>query len=456
MTRVHFVGIFGSGASGVAVAAKRAGFDVSGCDKSENTPYADQVRAANIPVAVGHDVSHVRDADLGVTSTALTTQHSDTPEIEAARDAGKLITWQEFLGRSIFPKYKLIAVCGTHGKTTTTSMLSHVLISAGRDPMAFVGAIVPEWNSSVHIGKGELAVVEADEYANNFAPYHPQFIILNNLEMEHPEFFKDIEHYKKTFIDFLAGATPDATLVYNADWEMAASVAETFVGEKIPFTMRGVEIAANADGQDFNPPAPDGYGESSGFHINLLGEHNVSNAIAVITMAQRLGVADDAIRAALATFQGAGHRLEKIYDADGVAIYDDYAHHHTQAARTIAALRAARPNDFLIVAYEPHQISRYTQNTAETLAALNAADATVIIDFWRGREAHLDVPDVDADIVRFGADRVRYVPDFDAAADWVESLARDKHTGGHAITILVMGAGKSYKFSHDLKNRLSH
>jgi len=446
--RVHFVGIFGSGASGVAIAASKMGFDVSGCDMADDTPYAAQARAAEIPVAIGHDAQHVADADLVAVSPALFAKSIDNPEIDAARTAGKLTTWQRFLGEHILPGRRTIAICGTHGKTTTTAIVAHLLICAGLDPTAFVGAIVPEWGGSNRIGESDWVILEADEYANNFAPYHPQFIILNNLEMEHPEYFRDFEHYKQTFRDFLNGAAPGAVLIYNADDAGAVELATDFGGEKIPFSAARTKISSTADGQDFDGLVPRSLGEG-GFHINLLGTHNVSNAAAAIALARRLGVSDDKIRDCLGTFRGAGHRLEKIHDTGGVKIYDDYAHHHTQAARSIAALRGSHPDDFLIVAYEPHQISRWTQNTAETLAVLAAADAAMIVEFWRGREAHLDVPDAVADIQKFGATHIQYIPNFDAAADAIAGLAR-KHAN---TTILVMGAGKSYKLAALLKNK---
>ncbi|MDR1027400.1 MAG: Mur ligase domain-containing protein [Rickettsiales bacterium] len=414
--RVHFIGINGSGASGVAIAALRAGFAVSGCDRSSDTPYAAQIAAAGIPVAADHDRAHVDAADIVACSAAFLEQKSTTDEIEYARAAGKLMKWQDFLGKYILAKKRLIAVCGTHGKTTTSSLTAHILESAGLDPTAFIGAIVPMWGGSSRVGAGEFAVIEADEYANNFAPYRPEIAVLNNLEMEHPEYFKDWEHYKKTFVDFLARAR---VVIYNADDAGTREILPQLSAEKIPFR------AADYPGW----PTP------------LIGAHNRANAMAAITAARAAGVPDEASRQALASFQTAGHRLQKIHDAAGVVVYDDYAHHHSQFKNTIAAVREAWPDYKIIAIAEPHQISRYAQNTPETLAALAAADAAVIVDFWRGREAHLTMPDVAADIAASGHKNIRFISDHDEAAEWAIAAAAPK------TAIVVMGAGKSYKIS---------
>ena len=431
--KVHFIGICGSGASGAAIAAKKSGFDVSGCSLSTDTPYSAQLYAAGIPVTTGHDESHVADADMIVSQAPSGLVPSARKECAVAESAGKLMTWQEFLGKHIFPGRQTIAVCGTHGKTTTTSMVAHVMEYAGLDPTAFVGAIVPAWNSSNRFGNSDWAVIEADEYANNFSAYQGKHIILNNIEMEHPEFFKDFEHYKETFCSFLANAIPGGVLVYNADDKNVVDTINCFAGKKIPFSIKDIKINANVDGQDFND-----------FHINLLGTHNVANAMATITLMREIGISDDVIRKALATFRGAGHRMEKLYADDMVTIYDDYAHHHTQAKNGILAVRAAHPDSKIIVIYEPHQISRYTQNTSETLAGLALADDAIIMDFWRGREAHLVVPNAEADIKSRDIKNVKFMPDDEWMIQAVAGAVDRKSV------ILVMGAGRSWKIAKQL------
>ncbi|MDR2769864.1 MAG: Mur ligase domain-containing protein [Rickettsiales bacterium] len=418
--KVHFVGINGSGCSGAAIAAKKSGFDVSGCDMSENTPYAAQLRDAKIPVFIGHDAAHIDDADIVAVSAAFLEQKNKVAEVELAAEAGKLMKWQEFLGRYILPGKRAIAICGTHGKTTTSSLVAHILIAAGYDPTAFIGAIVPAWNSSNRFGASDWAVLEADEYANNFEHYKPEFAVLNNLEMEHPEYFRDWDHYNQTFVDFLQNTR---VVAYNADNPGVAEILPHIGAKKIPF-----------HAADF----------PSDWKISLLGAHNRSNAMAARAIANEIGIGDEAVKNALAAFRGTGHRLEKIFDSGDVAVFDDYAHHHTQVKSTIAAVREAYPGYRIIAVFEPHQISRYEQNTAETLAALNSADASVIVDFFKGREAHIARPDAAADIAKYGADKVRFIPDFDEAAAEVRAMVAPK------TAIIVMGAGNSRKIGENL------
>jgi UDP-N-acetylmuramate--alanine ligase len=352
-------------------------------------------------------------ADIAVTNQQWLEQRPDDSEIARARETGKLIKWQQFLSDYIFPTRRLVAVAGTHGKTTTASLVAHILEAAGLDPTAFVGAIVPNWNSSARYGKGEFAVIEADEYADNFAPYRPEVVVLNNLEMEHPEYFTDWEHYKWTFIGFLKNAK---TVIYNADDSGVREILDFIICEKIPFSAK-----------DF-----------PGWETPLLGAHNRANAMAAITLARYIGIDDDVSKKALKTFRAAGHRLQKIHDDGALVVFDDYAHHHTQIRNTLAALREAYPEYKLVAIFEPHLISRYAQNTKATLDALGLADKAIIVEFYHTRETHLAKPDVNADIEKFGAANVRYIPDFDAAI----SAAKGGISG--KTVVVVMGAGKSF------------
>jgi UDP-N-acetylmuramate--alanine ligase len=461
--KIHFIGINGSGISGVALAAHKLGFKVSGCDPNTDTPYAWQLKDAGISVVAGHSADHIKDADLVVSSHALVLLADKIPEVSAAIESGKFMKWQEFLPKYIFDKKRLIAVSGTHGKTTTTSMVAKILETAGYDPTAFVGAIVPDWETSSRIGNSEWAVIEADEYANNFEHYRPEFIILNNMEMEHPEYFRDWDHYRQTFADFVKHGK---VLIYNADDENVVELSKEFQGEKIPFSLKDVKIKSEQDGLIFSSPSspsatlPPRGGRTrdlssealakEGLFIPLLGRHNVSNAFAAATLARRIGISDEVIADALKNFRNAGHRLQKIFENDSIIVFDDYAHHHIQAKNTITAVREAMSDRFLIAIYEPHQISRWTQNTQETLNALSAADLAVVVDFWGGRESHLERPDVASEIKKFKTDNVKFIPDHGTAAQFAVDAAKNKKA-----VILVMGAGKSWKIAEEIAKKLS-
>ena len=424
MKKIHFIGIFGSGTFRAALAAKRFGFDVTGCDTKFDSPYARHILDANIPVENCHDPIHLDDADIIAVSPALIEQKISFPEFDAAAASGKMMKWQDFLGEYILPKMKTAGIIATHGKTTTSSMLGYIMKKAGLAPTCFIGANVPQLDN--YEPKTDWAVIEADEYANNFKSYRPNFMALNNLEMEHPEYFKDFEHYKQTFRDFFAAQSPDSTLFYNADDINIPDVLTEFKGKKFPYI--------SADLGDII--------------LKLPGAHNRTNAAAAASVARTIGISDDIIRDALSQFKGAGHRLEKIYENDMVAVFDDYAHHHTQAQTAIRAIRESYPNRKLIAIFEPHQISRYTGNTRETLTALNGADVAIVTEFWRGREPHVPIPDVDKDIEKYGTKNIRYIPNLNETA----VAAVDKLTA--PAVILVMGAGQSYKIANKIAELL--
>jgi UDP-N-acetylmuramate--alanine ligase len=179
------------------------------------------------------------------------------------------------------------------------------------------------------------------------------------------------------------------------------------------------------------------------FPLTIPGEHNAMNASAVIAMSNVLGLS----HGALTEFAGAGHRLEKVQDTASLVIYDDYAHHHAQVRTTMSAIRREYPDDFFIAVLEPHQISRYAQNTGEYIAALATADIGVITKFWPGREGHLALPDVNADIKQYGATNIVYIPDIEETVSYVKSHI----PAGRRVVILVMGAGQSYKISNGLR-----
>ena len=194
--KLHFVGIGGSGISGVANLAEKFGYKVTGCDLETG----------------GHSVDHIKGVDLVIVSPAVFYQNNNHPEILEAKKQKKLMTWEEFLGKVLLKDKKLICVAGTHGKSTTTAMVGKLLIDNGFDPVVVVGAKVPEWNSNSRFGKGEYAVVEADEFNNNFLFYKPEIAIINNIEFDHPDFFKNENEVRASFHKFISNINISTTI----------------------------------------------------------------------------------------------------------------------------------------------------------------------------------------------------------------------------------------------------
>jgi UDP-N-acetylmuramate--alanine ligase len=194
--KLHFLGIGGSGVAGVAKLAKKFGYEVTGCDLEESTAYGEKIYK-------GHNVDHLKDIDLLIVSPAVYYQNSKNPELVEGEKRGIVMTWQEFLGKILLKDKKLICIAGTHGKSTTTAMAGKLLIDNGFDPVVVVGANVPGWAGNSRFGEGEYAVVEADEFNNNFLNYHPEIAIINNIEFDHPDFFKNEKEVQDSFDKFI-------------------------------------------------------------------------------------------------------------------------------------------------------------------------------------------------------------------------------------------------------------
>src|SRR5258706_6239375 len=284
--RVHFVGIGGSGLFGVSQLSERMGYMVSGCDLEDSTAYGKNILK-------GHSATHIKDADLVVVSPAVIYQNSNNPEITEAQKQNKLITWQEFLGKILLKDKKLICIAGTHGKSTTTAMAAKLLIDNGFDPIVVLGAIVPEWNSNSRFGNGEYAVVEADEFNNNFLNYKPDIAIINNIEFDHPDFFKNKEEVQESFNKFIKNLT----------------------GQKILITEKD---SLNRE-----------------FNLKVFGKHNQKNANMVFLLRKALSISDDKIIKSIEEFNGISRRMELISDNNDIKIYDDYAHHQTAIDNTL-------------------------------------------------------------------------------------------------------------------------
>ncbi len=487
--RIHVVGAAGAGASAAALLSMRAGGSADGCDPGGPSPYTVALDAAGIHVAWEHDPRHVTRPPsperLAVTK-ALTAIAPDHPELVAARNAGiPLEPWQQVVADAAVGR-RLVGVAGTHGKSTTSGWLVHVLVSGGADPSAFVGALLPPAltggpPATARWGAGPAFVVEADEYAGNFDPYRPDVAVLTNAEWDHPDVFADREAVAAAFADWLvraaAGAAARPTLVANAGDPGVAGVLDRLIAAGWPgrlvlvaladATAEGTRDATRAIGERFatGGGAPvvalgrivgadpggtgleigglDPSGESLSVRLPTAGRHNASNALAVAGAALVLGLAPARILEGLATFGGVGRRLERKGEAAGVTVYDDYAHHPTAIRETLLAVRQLEPGRRVWAVYEPltyHRTAALLDGFAEVLAG---ADAVAIADIWPGRDPDTTVASAAALADAVSARR----PDLLVAAPGsVESTARwlagEVRRGD---VVLVMGGGRSYR-----------
>jgi UDP-N-acetylmuramate--alanine ligase len=465
--RIHVVGAAGAGASAAALLAAGAGAIVTGCDSGGPSPYTPALDVAGIPVAWAHGAAHVGTTpppDRLAVTKALTAIAPDHPELLAARALGIPIEpWQQVVADAAFGR-TLVAVAGTHGKSTTAGWLTHVLVTAGLDPSAFVGALLPSsitggLPATARQGRGGVFVVEADEYAGNFDAYRPDVVVITNIDWDHPDVFADRAAVVDAFAAWLA-RVPDATLVANAG---DAGVVELLgrlrsrpgaiiraAIETAPTTDPGLDVVGRIAASD---PATTTLriesGGSGGVTATLrsAGAHNASNALVVAAAARALGLSD-AIASGLGTFDGVGRRLERKGEAGGVVIYDDYGHHPTAIRATIAAVRQREPGRRLWVAFEPLTYHRTAALLDGLAAALAEGDAIAVADIWAGRDPDETVASAAglaaAVTARAPGREVSAAGSVAATADWLAERVRQ------GDVVLVMGGGHSYRIADGL------
>ncbi len=491
LERIHVVGAAGAGASAAALLAAGAGASVTGCDPGGPSPYTPALEARGIPIAGEHAAAHVTTPpapDRLAVTKALTAIDPDQPELAAARAAGIPVEpWQQVVADAATGR-TLVAVAGTHGKSTTSGWLVHALVTAGADPSAFVGALLPTSvtggpPATARLGAGAAFVVEADEYAGNFDAYRPDVAILTGAEWDHPDVFADRAAVTAAFETWLRGMPDDGALVVNVGDPGAEVVVDRLLGRRLKVIayavadtspgrggyLRGVRerfstaagpaaallgriVDADRDGTTLEVYGLDELAGAISVRLATAGRHNASNALAVAGAAMALGLAPAAITAGLAGFQGVGRRLERKGEAAGVVVYDDYGHHPTAIRETLAAIRQREPGRRVWAVYEPltyHRTAAMLDAFADVLAE---ADAVAIADIWAGRDPDTTITSAaalaDAVAARRPGIPVFAPGDVDATAAALVEHVR----AGDAV--LVMGGGHSYRIADQLLARL--
>ena len=362
-TSFFLVGIGGAGMSGIARMLHHRGHTVRGSD-STHSPLIDQLTQEGIEIQIGHSGEGIREGDAVVLSDAIDLNHS--PEVRAAAEFGNvLVRRSQVLGWLLRGK-KVIAVTGTHGKTTTTGMLAHAIRAAGGDPTVVVGAEVPQLGGAVIEGEGDWAVIEACEAYDSFHDFDPEIVVLTNLELDHIDFHGTWENLRDSVVRFVNKIPASGALIYHASDPGSCEIAERVSVATLPISDSTRAIAAMA----------------------LPGAHNQANAAAAVAAGIRGGFDAEALRCGVASFTGAERRLQTIAEnIDGITVIDDYAHHPTEIVATIQALREKFGARRLVVVYQPHLYSRTAPLILEFAQALSRADFVVITDIYPAREA---------------------------------------------------------------------
>jgi UDP-N-acetylmuramate--alanine ligase len=459
--RIHVIGIAGSGAAGLALLAQRAGAIVDGCDLDTPSPYTPPLEKAGIVVIRGHDPAHLARVER-VAITAAMRAVPDHAELRAAEAAGiPVVTWHALLGELMAERGRIgLAVTGTHGKSTTTALLGHLLVAAGMDPTVEVGAFIPEWGANVRPGGGAPFLVEADEFGDNFLAYHPAAAIVTNVEMDHPDYFADRDAVLASFERFARGMGEDPRVGGRLLLTTAADPGAQDLLDRLRSGWRGRVIQYGPGGeiaaQDvrLGPERTTFTLFDTRFDTVLAGEHNVLNATAALILARTLGAPMDALVGGLQSFAGAGRRMELIADTAGVQVFDDYGHHPTEVRAALSAARQKVGSRRLWAVFEPHMYSRTRLFLDEFSRSFADADEVVIADIFASRDSDEALRSTSAVDLADVIERASGIPamatgDVEATTNYVADHLRE----GDAV--LVLGAGKSYQIAQGLGKALA-
>ena len=436
--RIHFVGIGGIGMSGIAEVLANLGFRVSGSDMKDSA-ITERLRSLGIAVHLGHDAKCIEDAQVVVISSAV---KSDNPEVVAALQAKiPVIPRGEMLAELMRLKSG-IAVAGSHGKTTTTGMIAQVLSMGGVDPTIVIGGKLGTIGSNAKLGQGEYLLAEADESDGSFLMLSPTLAVITNIDREHLDHYKDLAEIQEAFVAFANKIPFYGTVFICLDDANAAAVLPQL---KRPVRTYGTNRQADLQARDITQ---EGFrtqfkvseaGQDLGaFEMGVPGHHMVLNALAAIGVARELGVKLELIREALSGFTGADRRFTKKGEKDGVLVVDDYGHHPTEIAATLAAARKGFPERRIVAAFQPHRFTRTSALLEEFGRAFFDADAVVVTEIYAAGES--PIPGITGESVveslrAHGQKEVHFVPKLNELPEILKDFTKP------GDLLLTFGAG---------------
>ncbi|MGN0342330.1 MAG: UDP-N-acetylmuramate--L-alanine ligase [Roseburia sp.] len=445
---VHFIGIGGISMSGLAEILLEEGFPISGSD-SKQSDLTDLLAQKGATIYIGQKASNIEVLpDLVVYTAAI---HPDNEEYAAARQAGiPMLSRAELLGQIMDNYRDSVAVAGTHGKTTTTSMVSQIMLEAKSDPTISVGGILASIGGNIRVGQSEIFVTEACEYTNSFLHFHPRYSIITNVEAEHLDFFKDIEDIRHSFHQFAGNTADQGTLIINGEIEEIGSITDGLSCNVVTYGLCESDdyYAKNIvyDAQACACYTAVYQGEELGtVTLHVPGSHNVVNSLAALALCRIMGISMDTITAGLAKFGGAKRRFEYKGTFHGATIIDDYAHHPTEVAATLQAA-ANYPHNRIVCVFQPHTYSRTKAFYQDFGEALSLADLVILADIYAAREKNTE--GITSELIlqelkKRGTECI-YLPDFAA----IEKYLSEKIMNNDLL--ITMGAGDVYQIGEKL------
>jgi UDP-N-acetylmuramate--alanine ligase len=443
--KIHFIGIGGAGMSGLADILVNMGHRVSGSDREE-TATTTYLKSRGIEVFKGHAKENIKNVDLVVYSSAVP---KENPEMMLAADKNiPVIRRAEMLGQ-LMQKKQGIAIAGTHGKTTTTSMTGQLLIDAGLDPTVVVGGKMQNLQTNARLGNGQYFVAEADEYDRSFLALHPLISVITSLEEDHLDIYIGLDDLKETFLKFSNQTSFDGLSILCADHANVVALKSKINTSTITYGLSDLaDVRAQnirfEKGKTFFDLYVHGHKKIS-ISLQLPGNHNISNALAAITIGLELDISLEKIADSLANFKGVQRRFEFKGEIDGILFYDDYAHHPSEVEATIKAAKAGWANR-LVVVFQPHLFSRTRDFYKEFAAALSLADKTILAEIYPAREKPM-AGITSAMIASEISGDVEYVADNEKLTGQIVASLKP------GDLVLTMGAGDIWKYGEEALKR---
>ena len=429
---VHLVGIGGVSMRPLGLVLKGMGMEVTGSDMNSSVS-TDELIAQGIPVAIGHRAENIQGADCVIRTAAA---HNDNPEIAAARAAGIPVFERAQAWGEIMKAYKnAICISGTHGKTTTTSMMTHILMEANLDPTVMIGGYLPLLHAGHRVGHGDTILLESCEYCDSFLNFFPTLAVVLNVEADHLDYFKDLADVQKSFHKFAELAT--FGVIANGDDE---HTVQAMAG--IDYVSFGLEEgnrihAANMcpDWRHFDVICDGEF--YCHLDMGVLGRHNALNALAAAAAAWMMGIPGEAVSHGLESFHGAGRRMEFKGSFNGAEVYDDYAHHPDELRATIDAVRASMPGRRLVLAFQPHTYTRTKALFDDFVRELRKPDVVVLAEIYAARESNT--------VGVSSADLAEQIPGSHFCETLPEVTAFLQESVREGDVVITMGAGDIFR-----------
>ncbi len=445
---IHMIGIGGTSMSGIAEILKKWGFNITGSD-TQASDVTNKLIESGINVVIGHDPSLVAVADLVVYSAAI---RPDDVELVSAHELNiPTVERKDILGEITKGFRNTICVSGTHGKSTTTSMVSMCFLQAKKDPTIQVGAVLDEIGGNYRVGNSENFIIEACEYSESFLSFYPKAEIILNIDNDHLDYYKSIDNIIAAFIKYIKLLPDDGILVYNADDEHCAHFSQYTKAKSLTFGINKLNANYVAKNISYDK---NGYASFDVYHNNVFyktfklsvpGKHNVYNALACIALCDEFGLDKGDIKEGLQKYTGVKRRFEYLGEVNGAKVYDDYGHHPTEILAVANALKKKKYNHSWVI-FQPHTYSRTKALLDDFARCLTNFDNIIVTDIYAARETNtygISSRDIVNKIDSLGR-KAYYIPNFDDIVDFIKRNAKENDV------IITQGAGTITKVGHKL------